>query len=291
MNFTNYYSRVFPGEVVRQLLQEIYSPYPLDLTDIMITTRGIAVNPKKDEDPEFVSRYNTFEKLLWTIKTSSIIRLDVAGVLKARTLLNGRHFDKSIKPEEYNTAHTAVFDIDEYDTPRKCCGEEKRACLKCFQTHLIPTMLKMKEILKLHLPSGMKCVFFYTGGRGLHCWVLQSFFLGRLGSKEAFFSNLFEAFKEAGIKIDSEVSTKINHPLRLPFSLHNETGMAVLPIRQSLLDEFTMQGERTEEDWKILHSEINSHFVLYDDAHLKIEDAVYAKKLIGEFCEELFPKK
>ena len=71
-----------------------------------------------------------------------------------------------------------VFDIDldEYvdskqNSLRGCCGKEKKCCDVCWQLALIAKVI-LEEVLKKFM--GFKKVkFFFSGGRGMHCWVLD----------------------------------------------------------------------------------------------------------------------
>jgi DNA primase small subunit len=71
-----------------------------------------------------------------------------------------------------------VFDIDlnEYvDSNRKsirgCCGTSDSCCEKCWELALIAKVI-INEILKKFM--GFKKVkFFFSGRRGMHCWVLD----------------------------------------------------------------------------------------------------------------------
>jgi len=72
-----------------------------------------------------------------------------------------------------------VFDIDldEYvDSNQKsirgCCGKERKCCKKCWELAIIAKTI-LGEVLKKFM--GFKKVkFFFSGGRGMHCWVLDS---------------------------------------------------------------------------------------------------------------------
>lgn len=71
-----------------------------------------------------------------------------------------------------------VFDIDLNDYKdeqkhplRRCCGDEKKCCVACWNLALLERDI-MRYLLCRVL--GFKDVhFFYSGGRGIHCWVFD----------------------------------------------------------------------------------------------------------------------
>ena len=71
-----------------------------------------------------------------------------------------------------------VFDIDlneyvdEMGLPlRKCCGKEKKCCALCWPLALVAKIIISETMRRFTGFSNMR--FFFSGGRGIHCWVMD----------------------------------------------------------------------------------------------------------------------
>lgn len=157
-----------------------------------------------------------------------------------------------IKPSKANgaipVARELVFDIDLTDYPRKCC-QDKTVCGICYEK--IKCAIKLLDYI-LRVEMGFKRFgFVFSGRRGLHCWVLEMKemagnirndifkYLQMVIDKNLYVKEYDEIMKEFGdsdlienffIRIDKQVTTSMNHLIKMPFSVHPDTLNISVPL-------------------------------------------------------------
>lgn len=125
------------------------------------------------------------------------------------------------------------FDVDLKE--RDCCGDSKSVCMVCWKPYILDTARLMRGLLLSKLPPGSKVIVVFTGGRGLHFWVVSEAFMCFTGAERTeLLDALLVAMKSAGfpshITLDEGVTIQPAHLTRLVLSLHQGTGRAALPI-------------------------------------------------------------
>jgi len=167
-----------------------------------------------------------------------------------------------------------VFDIDLNDytndkgiSLRSCCGKEKKCCYKCWKIALVAKIVIQEAFHKYYSFDDIK--FFFSGGKGLHCFImdqqaktltskkrteiLQWFETTRNLTNLPIFkyikskvplSLLSEIAKEQNInqikktellkifwpKFDTMVTTSLTHLLKSPFCIHSQTQNIAIEI-------------------------------------------------------------
>lgn len=125
--------------------------------------------------------------------------------------------------------NTLKFDFDAKDFPRSCgCGASS-ACARCFAL-VIEAAARLVEVLRVDF--GITRVLpVFSGNRGIHVWVYNSEFMG-----ETFRVHLCTYLKNRyQLPIDVNVTAKISHMLKAPFSVHPSTGKLALPYTFALM--------------------------------------------------------
>jgi hypothetical protein len=227
--FSVYYSKIFPIEKVGKYLALIYSPYSLDSVDFMITIQ-------QQDQP---SRYNSWDMVVKKLKRKdrAILRIDMGGLFKSKDI----PVERFLIPvnDDIMRGKPLFFDVDDYETERVCCKKLKTSCKLCWRTHIIPCFEKIVFVLEATLPPSFNFDVFYSGGRGLHVHVRGSMLYAPLGflEREGIVRGIFEAFSElkVAVRFDEEVSRQVKHCIRLPFSIHENTGRAALPLDRKLI--------------------------------------------------------
>lgn len=157
-----------------------------------------------------------------------------------------------IKPSKTNgataIAKELVFDIDLTDYPRECC-QDKSICKKCYE--IIKCSVKLLNYI-LKEEFGFKNIgFVFSGRRGLHCWVFDwneldnsvrtdifkyfRYILDRNLEVKEYMDIMSEygeedLIKKLFLRLDKEVTVKMNHLIKLPFSVHPETMNISVPL-------------------------------------------------------------
>lgn len=161
-------------------------------------------------------------------------------------------FERRYKVGALPLARELVYDVDAdaYDAQRTCC-RGARVCARCWPL-LMYAARSLDHVLRAML--GFKHVLWvYSGRRGVHAWVcderaltlserarecavslLRSSSSPRLLALRRECERECKLSSEFRVHVDVEVSRQRSHLLKVPFSLHPETGHISLPVR---LDE------------------------------------------------------
>ena len=260
MPFSTYYTNIFPLKMVQQFLGAFYQPYSLEQVDFMVRSQ------EEQKQKEFVRRYEPWSKVSQLIlqQSEKIVSLGVGPVMTDLEIGGKRHLMKSGK--ETYLGKPLVLDID--IPPRACCdptGEHKRTCEKCWVTHIVPYYHYFRDFLSRHLPLKSRICGFFSGQRGLHFWVFHPSFLA-FNKKEYVdlltllnYMRVLETQKRThedvapDVHFDEDVTKQLNHCIRVPFSVHGDSGRAALPlVDKHLLDPVTIDQYLTtyfDADW------------------------------------------
>lgn len=164
-------------------------------------------------------------------------------------------------PGPFPVYRELVFDIDLTDYPRSCC-EGKRVCGQCYEK--IKCAVRLLDY-SLREELGFRNIgFVFSGRRGVHCWVLDDadfnstvrndvykFYQAVLQRQQLSIPAYREIIEQCAgrqdasldewfIHIDKSVLTATNHLVKVPFSVHPETGCISVPLdpgRIAELDE------------------------------------------------------
>lgn len=146
--------------------------------------------------------------------------------------------------------HELVFDIDLTDYPRECC-DGKTICSKCYKK--IKCAIKLLDFSLREEFGFHKIGFVFSGRRGLHCWVFDNIamqaqvrndivkFYQHVLDKNLYvpeYESIMKEFAEDDrdiiknwfLRIDKNVTTTLNHLVKLPFSVHPDLLLVAVPI-------------------------------------------------------------
>ena len=164
-----------------------------------------------------------------------------------------------------------VFDVDLTDYERKCCSS-KTVCNSCFV--IIKAGMKILDF-SLRTEFGFEKVnFFFSGGRGLHCWVgdrealvlddykrrsICSYFSTVL-KKQMYPREYREILKEYSneegkalfeslfVRLDSNVTSETKHLLKAPFCIHPKTEKVCVALSVESIDNISIEEIPTLDD-------------------------------------------
>lgn len=124
-----------------------------------------------------------------------------------------------------------TFDIDltEYNDIRYCCGTEKKCCNKCWPLAVCAAQF-LEHILR-NVYGCRQLVWFYSGRRGVHCWVYDEKF-----------STLQQDFREAVLRYINSQRERIRAGEEVPLHmkqaiLHCETEFSKFIVEQRLFSD------------------------------------------------------
>lgn len=243
----------------QQLMKTYYkSCFPADLV-----FRWLRINGNREISFGLCSkgylRFLTFdtveefrEKLLSVVPE----RIDVGAIYRDR-------------PTRYNNARAVgkelVFDIDLTDYSRDCCVE-KSVCRRCFT--LIKVAVKLLDYSLREEFGFEKIGFVFSGRRGIHCWVTDDMALGlseiERGEIVRYYNSVMdrkdypseycrilrehcsfvgdgevgeeELFGRMYLRLDKDVTQRIKHLIKMPFSIHPDTGVVSVPVDPDTID-------------------------------------------------------
>ena len=152
-----------------------------------------------------------------------------------------------------NIRKELVFDIDVTDYPdRKCeCNNQKKICNECFNL-VKAAMEHLDHVLRYNF-GFKKLLYIFSGGKGMHCWVLDDNSVDITQESKKSIVNFIKIHKDKKvyeiyktkyglditkdiIKIDSEVTIKSQHLLKMPFSVHSNNTISVAVDIKTLKD-------------------------------------------------------
>ena len=169
-------------------------------------------------------RYNsfaTFEEFEMYMTKTPPAELHIGAVYSSEPRFHREH-NLAIKPVYREVV--IDIDIDNY-TNRPCGCQDATFCETCWKRYMNPTIKVIDEFLK-NVVGSKQIVWAFSGRRGVHAFVLDS-----LKYDKWFREWIIHKIKELRIppgipvQIDEEVTKKINHLLRSPFSIHPKTGL------------------------------------------------------------------
>lgn len=172
------------------------------------------------------------------------------GMINPRKLDVGPFYD--IKPSKGNgaipIARELVFDIDLTDYPRQCCVE-KKICAICYEK--IKCAIKLLDYVLSKELGFRRYGFVFSGRRGLHCWVFEMRelpgnvrndifkYFNTIIEKNLYVKEYDDIMKQFGdydliqnffIRIDKQVTTSMNHLIKMPFSVHPDSLNISVPL-------------------------------------------------------------
>jgi DNA primase catalytic subunit len=122
--------------------------------------------------------------------------------------------------------HTLVFDIDakDYDSRRVdvCSCGDKQMCDLCWQFPLEAARIISDD---LSFTMNLKSLCAYSGRRGIQIWVPGTELYSERMRKQ-----LAARMISLGAFIDLDVTNRVSHCVKCPFSLHDATNKVALPL-------------------------------------------------------------
>ncbi|RVD92438.1 DNA primase small subunit [Tubulinosema ratisbonensis] len=165
-----------------------------------------------------------------------------------------------------------VFDIDLTDYPRDCCTG-KSICSICFT--IIKVSVKLLNYILSQEFGFKKIKFFFSGNRGLHCWVFDedallldglerkslTGYINYVNQKGLFVEEYINILKEYFdlkdhkeliekyyLKLDAKVSHDLNHLLKAPFCIHPLSKKVCIPVHARNIDDLYLDDIPTLSD-------------------------------------------
>ena len=182
-----------------------------------------------------VERFHSLESLgnlpCFIKDLGNLEKLDVGG----RSSAGGSVIPERVLLRECeDAAHSRPF-ICDYDVDRKLrpcpCSDEKKVCEYCYERCLLPPARKVREVLEgtYSLVNEKDFFFWFSGGRGWHLWIMDRFVrLFGAGMRGHLLSVIS---RDSGVTFsDVDPTIQMNHLIRMPFSLHDVSGIPVLPL-------------------------------------------------------------
>ena len=177
---------------------------------------------------------------------SSAPRLDVGAF----------YSDINIATKRRLLGNELLLDVDFTKFCNQCDHVKKIICEMCWNSVMPDTILFLFSFLTKQFRIKSKDIqFFFSGGKGFHCWIFDlrflhmtnkdrtdisreidkglHIFLIKKGLWKCFNDNL-EAFNDMDV-LDMNVTTNASHLIRLPFTVHNRTSMICAPLDLSNL--------------------------------------------------------
>lgn len=135
-----------------------------------------------------------------------------------------------------------IFDIDmdTYDDYRKCGCEGKQICDDCWREFIVPAVTLMETMLRETYQYKL-LLWTFSGGRGVHLRVFDSCArkLDKAQRQDIIQSIKTQAKAEGfPLILDEGVTINLKGLLRLPFSIHGDTGLVVVPFDPAKVANF-----------------------------------------------------
>ncbi len=232
--FRTYYTTLFP---VKEIFRILKIDENREIT--FQNSRGAFIRFETfPHEAEFIRR----------VKGINPFRIDIGAI-----------YDKP--PKKMNGANALgkelVFDIDLTDYPRVCC-EDKKVCEKCYE--IIKCSVKIMDYILREEFGFTEYGFVFSGRRGVHCWILNNNFMNETIRNDIF--NYFNNVVESNLKVDAyseimdefytgpdqiqkffprldkQVTVKIKHLIKMPFSIHPDTLNISIPLDPENITEF-----------------------------------------------------
>lgn len=247
-----------------QLLRYYKTCYPFD--DVF---RIIPISERREISFALANsayiRYNTFAdhtELVLRVEKLCPLRIDIGAVYRDPPTKGGAN--RPLMKE-------LVFDVDLTDYKRECCSA-KTVCNRCFV--IAKAAVRTLDFV-LREELGFSDVhFFFSGGRGVHCWVCDreaqllgdcerravsshfSTVLARQLCPSEYRSILRRYSDEDGgalfealfVRLDASVTSDTKHLLKAPFCIHPATGKVCVALGVDAVDSMCVEDIPTLED-------------------------------------------
>lgn len=149
-----------------------------------------------------------------------------------------------------------VFDIDLTDYPRNCCSD-KTICEICYEK--IKCAIKLLNYILKNEFGFEQFGFVFSGRRGVHCWAFDHSdmhnsvrgeiykYIQKIVDKNISIKEYDDIMQEFGsgpnlienffIRLDKQVTVFMGHLVKMPFSIHPETGKISVPLDPNNITE------------------------------------------------------
>ena len=145
-----------------------------------------------------------------------------------------------------------VFDLDinDYQAERTCsCGKEKRVCNQCWKQVMVPHVRTLIETVA-QFGFTRYCIIF-SGRRGVHIYYdIDATYDLLVEQRQLIVDSL-------PFKVDADVTTNLYHLVKLPLSIHPQTGNVCQPLSLDLLDQFDVMKD------PIHYRDVSSNMILH----------------------------
>ena len=213
------------------------------------------LNPvNRDISHSLNNRFNTIENTmqLQTLLLSSPTRIDVGAF----------YLDKHSPKSRQALAREFFVDVDFSHFCEQCDKAKKLICKTCWNRFMVPMIVFLQDLFVRELRTEPNDIhFFFSGGKGFHCWIFRGlllFFTSRQRSllantinrklekfmEEKHLLSLFTTSSSSSSMtndelsdrhqqtdvLDTDVTSSITHTIRMPFSVHDRTGLLCAPL-------------------------------------------------------------
>lgn len=214
------------------------------------------------EDSRDNNQYMIRNKMFKTVQEfKNHVLTNVPSLIHIGPVYDSMSEDKTILFREL----TFDIDLNSYTNERGsslrlCCGKEKKCCPKCWKIALVAKIVMQEAFSKYYALNDIK--FFFSGGKGLHCFIMDYQAKVLTSKKRSEILKWFDAVKnypnlsqfkyiknkvpssllseistEQNIsqtkkterlrlfwpRFDTMVTTSLTHLIKSPFSIHSET--------------------------------------------------------------------
>lgn len=196
-----YYDERFPFDFVLKLLSHA-GTWEVGNREIMLSIPLTGAENPMRLRYRSVSSKQEWRALL--VEHSRFIQIDVGAVFFAKPIAIG-DLRSQIPLSEAVQLRELTFDIDlsDYADVRYCCGNSKKCCKKCWPIAIVAVVF-LEEILR-KMFGCKKLVWFYSGRRGVHCWVYDEKY-----------ASITQHYRESVINYIKQIQESINGGSDIP---------------------------------------------------------------------------
>lgn len=247
-----------------QLLRYYKTCYPFE--DVF---RVIPINEQREVSFALANsaymRYNTFvdhTELAQRVERLCPLRIDIGAVYRDPPTKGGSN--RPLMKE-------LVFDVDLTDYKRECCST-KTVCNRCFV--IVRAAVRTLDFVLREELGFTRIHFFFSGGRGVHCWVCdrEALLLGDYERRavSSYFSTVLARqlcpgeyrsilrrysdeeggalFETLFVRLDANVTSDTKHLLKAPFCIHPVTGKVCVALCVDAIDSMCVEDIPTLGD-------------------------------------------
>lgn len=162
----NYYDKLFPYRFVLEFLSH-KGAWKLEHREMSL------VVALANEQTSVIRHRSVTSEAEWRAilaMNDRFVQLDVGACYHVKpSILHELKGKIALAEAVYRRELTFDIDLSEYKDVRYCCGDSKKCCSKCWPLAICAALF-MESILR-NVFACENLVWFYSGRRGIHCWV------------------------------------------------------------------------------------------------------------------------